>query len=188
MDSAERNKLLELAFSERNFIQSVVCNLTGRKIKDPDVEDIVGEVYHSLCKTGIDSYDSSKPLRPWLAMITRNKVIDKSRYYLRHERECLFTDTRYVNNSDGEDPITFLKDNRALNPLQLHYSYDIKKIVYSHINLLDPKHREVISLFYDKELNYEEMALRLNVPLGTVKSRLHSAKKKLKKSLEVCLS
>lgn len=54
------------------------------------------------------------------------------------------------------------------------------------VNNLPDKHRQVILLFYAGELSLEEIAGVLKIPKGTVKSRLHSAKKQLRKEMEGC--
>ena len=54
-----------------------------------------------------------------------------------------------------------------------------KKRIVEAINALKPKFKEVIILYEIEGLSYEEIAKRLDVPLGTVKSRLYNAKKEL---------
>ncbi len=58
------------------------------------------------------------------------------------------------------------------------------ELVRDALESLDPLHREVLFLAYYEELPYEEIAKILGVPSGTVKSRVHNAKRKLREILE----
>jgi RNA polymerase sigma-70 factor (ECF subfamily) len=55
--------------------------------------------------------------------------------------------------------------------------------LWAAIMRLGPKHREIIVLGHIEELSYKEMASTLDVPVGTVMSRLHAARKQLRAQL-----
>lgn len=54
-----------------------------------------------------------------------------------------------------------------------------------HLARLSPKYQEVLKLRYYLDMDYESIATALKVPLGTVKSRIHSGLQKLKRSMGV---
>ena len=60
---------------------------------------------------------------------------------------------------------------------------DLKLVVRKQIGRLDENDREILVLRYFQDLKYEEIAELLNIPLSTVKVRLHRAKQSLKVSL-----
>ena len=59
-----------------------------------------------------------------------------------------------------------------------------KKLLLSKINALPDKHRLPLILYYFVGLDYKESAKVLKVPIGTVKSRLNTAKKMLREDME----
>ncbi len=62
---------------------------------------------------------------------------------------------------------------------------DERPEIEAALRKLDPRHREVVALFYLEERTIEEIATVLGLPTGTVKSRLHTARARLRESLAV---
>jgi RNA polymerase sigma-70 factor (ECF subfamily) len=58
------------------------------------------------------------------------------------------------------------------------------EVVHRGLDSLSPPHREVLTLFFLQDLSLDDIATVLEVPLGTVKSRLHYAKRALREKLE----
>lgn len=88
-----------------------------------------------------------------------------------------------------------LKANKGLISLesieeQKYESYESdnssedKIVLEKYLSRLNPIHEEVIRLRYTMDLDYESISKLLNIPLGTVKSRINTAMKALKKSME----
>ena len=103
----------------------------------------------------------------WLYSITRKTVISHLRKkYL--EKELLIKDGHKLNVEEGESQYSF--DNAE----QVHYGLD-------KISL---PHRDILTLFFLQDLSLEEIAEILQIPKGTVKSRLYYAKQALKDVLE----
>ena len=108
-----------------------------------------------------------KKLPSWLYTIARNTALSHLRK--KYKRQALFEpDTNVRNLEDPANNIAF-EDVR-----QVHFG--LAKISLHH--------REVLTLFFLQDLSIEEIAEVLQIPPGTVKSRLHHAKRALKAILE----
>lgn len=131
--------------------------------------DIVQEIFIKMCK-GIKYYRSGLPFRPWLYSIASNAYKDyRKRAYTRkvipglEETECLS-----VNDITPEDAC--IKD------------YEKTRLIEA-INSLGDIYRETLILRYYEELKLEEIAVILNIPTGTVKSRLSNGLSQLRQDL-----
>ena len=129
----------------------------------PDKEmasDVLQDVFVNIWKK-IDSYDASKGrLFTWILNIARNAAIDKirSRSYQDGLKNQPLTETV---NSTGE--------NHVVNP-QVN-DIGLKKVV----NKLKEEYRTLIDLSYFQGFTHEEISKLLNIPLGTVKTRIRTA-------------
>jgi RNA polymerase sigma-70 factor (ECF subfamily) len=125
-------------------------------------EDIVQEVFLALMRD-LDRYDSSRAaLRTYLFGIARNL----SRYKLRGLRRLLPLD-------DADEAATTEDPAAALS------ATDETRHLRRCVRGLPARYREVIVLCDLQELDYAETAVVLNVPIGTVRSRLHRGRQML---------
>jgi len=69
------------------------------------------------------------------------------------------------------------------NPIQEFESNETRRHLHEAIGNLEEKYQLLITLRYQNELSYDEIASTLNLPLGTVKTGIFRAKEKLRKSL-----
>jgi RNA polymerase sigma-70 factor (ECF subfamily) len=106
--------------------------------------------------------------RTWLFQTTRHRAIDYLRARKR-ERE-LFDDEGSVDVSQ----IAAAEEER------LDLSGGSVAAVFAH---LAPAHREVLQLRYEEDLSYAQIALVSGCAIGTVRSRLHNAKRHLQERL-----
>ena len=112
-----------------------------------------------------DTFDPGRELGPWLATIARRVAIDI------HRREARRAATSLEGLAPG-DPAVVVLPPSAEAIEELHE-------VRSAIDELPPDEREVIRLQHLEELTQTEVAERLGIPLGTVKSRSHRAHRHL---------
>lgn len=126
-----------------------------------DAEDVLQEVYITAFRkfAQLRSVDS---FRPWLVSIARSKVND----YFRKQARRL------------EIPIDELSES-VLSYGRLGVSE--QSVVRDALDRLGDRDAQILYLYYWKDMQQAEIARRLNLPLGTVKSRLHTAKQNFKK-------
>ncbi|MHC4073682.1 MAG: RNA polymerase sigma factor [Planctomycetota bacterium] len=136
------------------------------------VEDVFQETFLQLF-TSRDSFDKSRPLRPWLFTIAANKAKDALRKWQRtsaipigtmgDSQELSFDDMLNAVTSDSTLPHEELQDRETASR--------VGRIIADMPENL----REILSLAYFEKFSYKQMAEILSIPIGTVKSRLHTA-------------
>jgi len=136
------------------------------------VEDVFQETFLQLYSSR-NSFDTSRPLRPWLFTIAANKAKDALRKWQRtaavsigtmsDSQDLSFDDMLNTVTSDNTLPYEELqKDETALRVGQI-------------ISNMPENLREILGLAYFQGFSYKQMAEILSIPIGTVKSRLHTA-------------
>ncbi len=133
-----------------------------------DADDIFQEVWLRVVRSA-RTYDPAQRFTAWLFTIAWNRLRD---HWRRHNARP---------PSGGNDGITFAEE--ASSPragvdarlIEAERSARVRQL----IGLLPAKLAEAIWLRYFEELSEKEMAARLGVPVGTVKSRLHEGVKRL---------
>jgi len=122
----------------------------------------------------LNRFDSPRPLRPWLLRIVRNLVRDRA-------RRMRIRKTQPLEDEDGR-PLVFPVDPSP-SPEQMAGRAEIQKRLWAAVQALAPKHREVVALRDYLDLSYDEISEVLRIPRGTVMSRLHRARAKLRDRL-----
>jgi RNA polymerase sigma-70 factor (ECF subfamily) len=136
------------------------------------VEDAFQETFLQLYASR-ESFDASRPLRPWLFTIAANKARDALR---KQQREA----TTSIGTMSEPEEVSI---DDVLNTLA---SYDVTPIdelnraetaakVREIIANMPENLREILILAYFDQFSYKHMADMLGIPIGTVKSRLHTA-------------
>jgi RNA polymerase sigma-70 factor (ECF subfamily) len=164
----------ELAFQElvERYKNSLYMFLSQFLNQRDLVEDVFQETFLQLYVSR-DSFDRSRPLRPWLFTIAANKAKDALRKQQRISAMSIGTvvdseDMSFgdVLNSIGSEDITPY-DDLARDEL----SAQVREIISDMPENL----REILILAYFNKFSYKQMAGILSIPIGTVKSRLHTA-------------
>lgn len=137
---------------------------------DP-IEDVVQEVFIKTYQN-IRSFDTSRPFSPWIYRIAHNMFVSALR---RNSR------------------LPFITVDFDLFPAYVAYEIDpagdeereqVRAMIDRGLKALAPMYREVIILYYLEQLNYQEIADVLHLPIGTVGVRLRRAREALKKHVE----
>lgn len=135
--------------------------------------------------TGIRDFDPQQPFAAWVLRIARNHCID----LLRRRRPTLAL-AGEGRNDDGPEPgiARELPDHFAQGGEQVTQEREAQRDLDRAIASLPPRYREVIALFHVQHRSYAEIAQTLGVPMGTVMTWLHRARKELKAQLSEHLS
>ncbi len=123
-------------------------------------------------------FDSGRRFRPWLYAIATNQAIDVQRRNKRHRMVSL----DQSNGSDGDDGIGSWSEKLVgdvVDPSAAAAFQENRDWINSAVNALGDPMRQVIHLVYYQGLKYREAAEILEIPVGTVKSRLHAAVQRL---------
>ncbi|UCD53310.1 MAG: sigma-70 family RNA polymerase sigma factor [Phycisphaerales bacterium] len=136
------------------------------------VEDVFQETFLQLF-TSRESFDLNRPLRPWLFTIAANKAKDTLRKSQRtsavpigaisEAQDMSFDEMLSTLGSDNVSPYDKLEENETV--------HRVNEVIAGMPENL----REILVLAYFHKFSYKQMADVLSIPIGTVKSRLHTA-------------
>lgn len=121
-----------------------------------------------------ESFDSNRPFYPWLYKILKNHCLNFIKRASRRGGSLYYDDNPARERFASPTP----------TPLQHLERKERKRIVRAAIELLSEDHREIIVLKNFKSCSYAEISDILDVPIGTVMSRLYYARKSLKELIE----
>jgi RNA polymerase sigma factor (sigma-70 family) len=131
-------------------------------------EDILQEAFLKIWNN-IDSYDETKgKLYTWMRRITNNLTLDTIKSKLHKQQSKVVDNELAVAHVQGANNI-----NERLNSLDLQKKLDT----------LDPRQRVIIDMSYFQGYTQEEIAKELDMPVGTVKTRIRTAIIALRKIL-----
>jgi len=133
-------------------------------------EDVFQEAFVQV-HLSIDTFDTSRRFKPWLFTIAANKARD---YLRKRARRPAVPLSAPVGDADGQSFADFMEADLP-DPGDALQSADLADRVRKVVEELPDHLREILLLSYFQKFSYQEIADVLGIPLGTVKSRLHSA-------------
>lgn len=146
----------------------MVMNVAYRALGESALaEDVAQEVFLKVYKA-LPGYRHDKPFKHWLHRVAANAVTDT----LRRRRPVVSLDGLTEPLASG-----------ATDPQDVAAQHDLQRAVRHAISALPPHYRDTIALQAFGELSYDEIAKVLDIPLGTVMSRLNAAKRLLRERL-----
>jgi len=148
----------------RQRAYGIALSLTGNH---DDAMDALQKAFIRVHRS-LGRFRLEEPFFPWFYRIVRNSALNQRRDEKRHKGEVPL---EWVNRSDGRP-----------DPLEETVVGDLKERLWSGIQELPPEMREVFVLYHFQGLKYREIATVCAVPLGTVMSRLHAARVRLRES------
>ncbi len=159
----------ETAFEQfYHRFESRLYRFIQTKLPDPfEAADILNEVFLDVWKQA-DRYKGQSKVSTWLFSIAHYKTIDK----LRKKRPEQISDDKLNHVTDtSPDSISHLID--AQNNKDIHYC----------LETLKPAHRSVMELTFFEEMSYKDIAIVVDCPENTVKTRMFHAKQAMKRCL-----
>lgn len=140
--------------------------------RDPYLaDDLAQETFVRMLRHA-ESYDPQYRMKTWLFTIARRLLINHAR---KHKRESLF----------GEFP---LGQSSEAGPYQVAAKADqrgwLKRKLQDAMLALTETQRRAIELFHGQNLSVQEVAVEMQVPVGTVKSHLHRARSSMREVLQ----
>jgi len=173
----DQQLLTEIANGDMNAVtvfyqrhESRVYRYAMTKVSDSSVasdilNDVMMQVWRSAAK-----FEGRAKVTTWLLGIAHNKVVDHWRKLGKREYTEL--------DENMEDDTT-----SGVNPAHATEAASDGKLLRTCLAKLKPEHREILHLVFFEELGYSEIANIIDVPEGTVKSRVFHARNLMKKQL-----
>jgi RNA polymerase sigma-70 factor (ECF subfamily) len=126
-----------------------------------DAEDLTFDTFIK-CFNALKSFDRSRRFSTWLFTIAHNTTLD---FFRKNKVEYEYIDERYAVNTD------FAREYEKKKKME-----QIDKAIAQ----LPPLDRELVVLFHKEEYSYQEISDIVHLPMTTIKTRLHRARKRLK--------
>ncbi|MEO1130661.1 MAG: RNA polymerase sigma factor [Planctomycetota bacterium] len=132
-------------------------------------EDVFQEAFLQVHQS-LDQFDTSRRFKPWLFTIAANKGRDALR---RKQRRPTVSLSAQIDDS-GRSFVDLMEIDVPDVASGMEQA-ELSEMVQQAVDMLSPRLREVLLLAYFQKMSYAQIAEVCGIPLGTVKSRLHSA-------------
>jgi RNA polymerase sigma factor (sigma-70 family) len=177
----DQRAFAELVKRHRRGIERLIRPICRNSSSD-EIEDLVQEAL-TKALTHLDSYSEEYAFSTWLYRIATNHAID----HLRRRRLSMFSISSMPGGGDsrGEDDGKDLElSDDSWVPDDVLLTSERTKLIEAAIEQLPENYKRIIKLRHNDDLEYDEIARKLNLPMGTVKVHLHRARAALGKLLE----
>lgn len=144
---------------------------------EEDANDLVQETYLKAYRF-IDSYDAGTNAKAWLFKILKNAFINEYRKKSKQPAKVDYEDFIGYQDSDDRSTVEFVDLRQEI------FQGMIGDEVTRALNALPVDFRTVVLLCDVEGFSYEEIAKITDIPIGTVRSRLHRARNMLKEKLK----
>jgi len=168
-DQAAYRQLLE---KYRRQVLSLVWRMVSNR---EEAQDLAQEAFIRAFRS-LHTFDVTRSFPAWLFRITTNLCVD-------HYRRKKLDTVSLVIESDGEERTRELESPDAA-PDEEYRDKSESERLDRMVRALPAAYRIVILLRHQSDMSYEEIAEALNLPIGTVKARIHRAHKMLREKIE----
>ncbi|WP_418992881.1 RNA polymerase sigma factor [Alistipes sp.] len=128
-----------------------------------DADDLLQETFIKVY-INLHRYSSSFTFGQWVYTIARNTFID----YVRRRQDDLSIDERFASPASS-----------APTPEESVINLQQRTQIEHYLQTLAPRYRQLIVMRFFDEYSYEEIAAKLGLPLGTVKTQIHRAREQM---------
>jgi RNA polymerase sigma factor (sigma-70 family) len=167
LEKDDQKAYAELMERYRDSVYFMLLKMVNNK---DDAEDLTIEAFGKAFKR-LNQYTPTYAFSTWLFKIASNNCID----FIRRKKMVVFSiDKKFENDEGGELSMDIKAD--SLNPEEHMVKKQKVKHMHDIVDKLKPRYRVLVELRYFEELSYEEIAEKLDLPLGTVKAQLFRAR------------
>ncbi|MBI9063423.1 MAG: sigma-70 family RNA polymerase sigma factor [Marinilabiliaceae bacterium] len=173
--NGDQKSFAELMGRYRDAIYFMLLKMVNNK---SDAEDLTIEAFGKAFKN-IHQYSPNYAFSTWLFKIASNNCID----FLRKKRTNVVSIDGGISEDKENDTPIHLKDETP-DPEEHLIKQQKAVLMRTIVKKLKPRYRILIELRYFREFSYEEIAVELDLPLGTVKAQLFRARELLFNTLK----
>lgn len=168
----DQEAFAELYDATSSFVFGLLMKILGN---EREATTVAQEVYTQIWR-GAGSYDVERgQVRSWIAMIARSRAID----HVRSDRSYSDALEALETNPSAEHPV----GGRPSDPEEDAVVSERRRMVRSALDELPDEQRRMIEIAFFRGLSHREIAESIDVPLGTVKSRIRAGLSKLEARL-----
>ena len=164
----DQNAFPELLERYRNELLHFLIRFLGSRAAAEDVFQDTFLQIHLVAET----FDTTRRFKPWLYTISANKARD---YHRRQKRRATASLSAPIGGHGEEAEFIDLIASDEASPETPLSEHEQAELVKKVVDDLPAHYREILLLNYFQKMSYNQIADSLDIPLGTVKSRLHSA-------------
>ncbi len=167
------------AFAELvELYQDKLYHMSYRMLNNrQEAEDVVQETFLRVYKN-LDRYDETLKFSTWIYRIATNLCIDRLR-----KRKPTYSLDAESSDYEGLDGYSMIPSDNTTPETELILS-DTQRIIHQAMESLPPKYKSVMMLRYIRDLSLQEIGDILNMPVTTIKTRVHRGREFLRKKLE----
>lgn len=169
----DQNAYSDIVKAYQQSLYHVCYRIVGNQ---QEAEDIAQEAF-VRAYINLHTFDQKRKFSTWLFRIATNLCIDR----LRKKKPDYYLDAE-VPGTEGLDMYSQLSIDEPL-PEEEVEKMELKERIHYEIGCLPEKYRTVVILKYIEELPLQEISDILEIPLGTVKTRVHRGREALRKQL-----
>jgi RNA polymerase sigma-70 factor (ECF subfamily) len=167
LDNGDQKAYAELMGRYRDSVYFMLLKMVNNK---DDADDLTIEAFGKAFKR-LNQYTPNYAFSTWLFKIASNNCID----FIRRKKMTTFSIDKTFENDEGGEMNMDIKAE-GLNPEENMVKKQKVKHMREVVEKLKPRYRVLVEMRYFEELSYEEIAEKLELPLGTVKAQLFRAR------------
>lgn len=168
LERGEQSAYAELMNNYRDSLYFMMLKMTNNPQDADDLTiEAFGKAFHRL-----HQYTPDFAFSTWLFKIASNNCIDFMRKRKLNESVSLSIESQVEGGDDLNDIMPAEARNPEEDMIRQQRLSDLREL----ISRLKPHYKELIELRYFDELSYEEIAVKLDLPIGTVKAQLFRAR------------
>jgi RNA polymerase sigma-70 factor, ECF subfamily len=147
----------------------LVFSVAARIVDAGAAEDVVQDVFVTVWRKA-ETFDPQRgSFKGWILQITRHRALNELR-------------KRRVRGAESDHDLTEIADEKAM-PDEAQWAAHRRAALQKAVDALPAPERQALSLAFFEELTHEQVAAALRMPLGTAKTRIRSAMKRMAPAL-----
>jgi len=173
-DSRDNGSFQVLMDQTYKKVFNLAFRLSGNR---SDAEDLTQEAYFRAYR-GFSEYEGDRPFENWIFRIVTRLFLDLTR--ARKRRVQAFSYDAPVMADGADEALSFQTPDAQPNPEESLMLGTLSEPLQRALEVLKPDQQMLVILADVEQMPYEEIAKMAGVPVGTVRSRLHRAHKKMR--------